>query len=383
MIRLSHALAAAVVAALLSCSNQSPSAPEFATSADELATRTPTITPQNSHTASGLIGISPVNARVAWASGRFGTFVVTTDGGTTWKAGQVRGAETLQFRDVQGISATSAYLLSVPGASPSRIYKTNDAGATWTLQFEDPNPNGFYDAFAFWTPKHALAFSDSVPNGSGGFVFPVLRTTDGRDWVNIGANLPAAQPGESGFASSGTCVAVQGGKRAWIGTGGVATPRVLATRDGGDTWAAYNSALGGGAAAGIFSVAFRDAFHGVTGGGDLINPPAHNVARSSDGGKTWHVTANAPITADGTVGTIFGLAYARDRSDDDESDQSSPRAKLVVTGPTGAAWSADEGDDWQPLEGVAGFWAVAFADEGTGWLVGVNGTISKITFSRH
>ena len=112
-------------------------------------------------------------------------------------------------------------------------------------------------------------------------------------------------------------------------------------------------------------------------------PPAHNVARSSDGGKTWHVTANAPITADGTVGTIFGLAYARDRSADDESDQSSPRATLVVTGPTGAAWSADEGNDWQPLEGVAGFWAVAFADEGTGWLVGVNGTISKITFSRH
>ena len=44
------------------------------------------------------------------------------------------------------------------------------------------------------------------------------------------------------------------------------------------------------------------------------------------------------------------------------------------------AWSTDEGDSWTAFDGVTGFWAVAFADEKTGWLVGVNGTITKIEF---
>src|SRR6266498_2845866 len=83
----------------------------------------PTLTPQNSGTTQGLIAVSPVNPRVVWASGRGGTFVVTTDGGQTWKSGVVPGAEALQFRDVEGVSEKVAYLLSI-GDNPTdfRIY---------------------------------------------------------------------------------------------------------------------------------------------------------------------------------------------------------------------------------------------------------------------
>src|SRR5208283_3225122 len=73
----------------------------------------PTLTPQNSSTTNGLIAVSPVNPQVVWASGRNGTFTITTDGGQTWRAGVVPGAEALQFRDVQGFSAKVAYLLSI------------------------------------------------------------------------------------------------------------------------------------------------------------------------------------------------------------------------------------------------------------------------------
>src|SRR5260370_42549161 len=87
----------------------------------------PTLTPQNSNTTEGLIAVSPVNSRVVWASGRGGTFVLTTDGGATWKAAVVPGAETLQFRDVQGVSEKVAYLQSI-GNNPTdfRISKTTD-----------------------------------------------------------------------------------------------------------------------------------------------------------------------------------------------------------------------------------------------------------------
>ena len=46
----------------------------------------------------------------------------------------------------------------------------------------------------------------------------------------------------------------------------------------------------------------------------------------------------------------------------------------------GAAWTPDEGTTWYPLAGVNGYWAVAFASPNAGWLVGVNGTILKISF---
>ena len=80
----------------------------------------------------------------------------------------------------------------------------------------------------------------------------------------------------------------------------------------------------------------------------------------------------------GIAGAIFGLAYAMD-SDEDRGEDSAPK-NVVVTGPNGAAWTPDEGDTWNSLAGLTGFWAVAFADEHTGWLVGTKGRIVKITF---
>jgi photosystem II stability/assembly factor-like uncharacterized protein len=339
--------------------------------------RQPTLTPQNSGTTQGLIAVSPVNSRVVWVSGRGGTFAVTTDGGQSWRSGVVPGAQTLQFRDVQGVSSSVAYLLSIGNGTDSRIYKTIDGGATWTLQFQNQDPDAFYDCFAFWTPDRGLAHSDPVNNR-----FPDLRTTDGLSWEDIGDNLPTALAGEFSFASSGTCVAAQGQNNAWIVTGGASPSRVFVTRDGGDTWTAHASPLRGSPSAGIFSVAFRNAFHGMIGGGDLdpMAPPFDQTATSSDGGRTWTITDAQP-----NVGTIFGLAYAGELGrggghGGDDHDQSDANQTVVVTGPGGAAWTPNEGDTWFTLAGVNNFWAVAFGSPKTGWLVGTGGRILRIDF---
>ena len=232
----------------------------------------PTLMPQDSGTTQGLIAVSPVNKRVVWASGRGGTFAVTTDGGATWSAGVVPGAEALQFRDVEGVSDTVAYLLSIGNGADSRIYKTADGGATWSLQFQNQDPNAFYDCFAFWTPTRGFAQSDAV-NGQ----FPVVRTTNGETWESIAGNEPAALPGEAFFASSGTCVATEGKNNAWAVTGGVSPSRVLVTRDGGDTWSAYDSPLRGSPSAGAFSVAFRDPQHGMVAAEISIRRPRRSI----------------------------------------------------------------------------------------------------------
>ena len=347
----------------------------------------PTLTSQSSGTTNRLQAISPVSSRVVWASGIGGTYVKTTDGGTTWKVGVVPGAETLQFRDVQGISESVAYLLSAGTGTDSRIYKTENGGESWTLEFENQDPNAFYDCFAFWTSERGITTSDSV-NGR----FPAIRTRNGRTWQNIGDRLPTALPGEASFAASGTCVATQGSRRAWIGTGGSATARILATTDGGNSWAAYSTPIVQGTpTSGVISVDFRDGRNGILGGGELLAPTvaADTVARSRDGGKTWLLASRTPFP-----GAIYGLSYVREvcRFDDDPEIQKKLaeieennkdndfQSFVVATGPSGAAWTPDEGDTWYPLPQVSNYWAVAFAIPSAGWLVGTEGRILKISF---
>src|SRR2546425_12078840 len=112
--------------------------------AQEHAVHQPKLTPQKSGTTQLLIAVSPVNSRVVWAAGTGGTYLVTTDGGETWKGAVVRGAENLQFRDVQGVSDKVAYLISVgDNTKHFSIYKTVDGRATWTIQFSNETVNAF------------------------------------------------------------------------------------------------------------------------------------------------------------------------------------------------------------------------------------------------
>ena len=187
--------AAVTVAAFLSTAHAmaAPTAAGSSSNSNRKAGRAPRLTPQQSGTTNRLQAISPVNARVVWASGLGGTYVLTTDGGATWQARVVPGAESLQFRDVQGVSARVAYLLAAGPGTASRIYKTEDGGATWSLQFQNEDPNGFYDCFAFWNAKRGITMADAVDGR-----FPVIKTIDGEAWTDIGDQLPAASGRGSG-----------------------------------------------------------------------------------------------------------------------------------------------------------------------------------------
>jgi photosystem II stability/assembly factor-like uncharacterized protein len=336
----------------------------------------PKLTPQNSGTTQLLIAVSPVDSRVVWAAGTGGTYVMTADGGQTWKAAVVPGAEALQLRDVKGVSDRVAYLMSIGNDTTDfRVYKTVDGGATWTIQFENETVNAFYDCFAFWTPERGITHSDSV-NG----VFPDIRTTDGIAWQSIADNMPPALPGEASFAASGTCITTQGERNAWITTGGSTTARILATRDGGDTWHAYDTPLVSSASAGGISVAFRDPWNGIVAGGDLNTNISADAATSNDGGQTWTLTTKPPL-----AGAIFCLAYVR--GNDREAADHEHDHTVVVTAETepnfetgSAAWTPDEGRTWFKLPAVSGYWAVAFANPRAGWFVGNGGQILKISF---
>ena len=365
MLRLLSMIAAGLSTALSVACSESLSSPSGSRGQSRQSEFTPALTRQESGTRQRFFAVSPVNARVVWASADSGTFAVTMDGGANWRSAVVPGARELQFRDVEGVSETVAYLLSAGEGANNRIYKTEDGGASWELQFQaGDDPRSFYDCFDFWTPSRGITFADALDGR-----FPVIETTDGKKWRDMGDRLPGAQTGEGGFAASGTCITTESGTRAWIGTGAGPRARILATIDAGNTWKSYDvPILQGTPTSGVVSVDFRDSFHGILGGGDVAanDVAQNNVARSSDGGKTWTQATPTPFR-----GAVYGLSYVPGED-----------MTVVATGPGGAAWSRDEGRTWSQLRGISNYWAVGFAARDAGWLVGQAGQILKIDFSR-
>jgi photosystem II stability/assembly factor-like uncharacterized protein len=321
----------------------------------------PRWTMQTSGVTVRLRGVSAVGERVAWASGADSTVLRTVDGGTTWQKLTVT-SDALDFRDVDAVDAQTAYVLSIGNGPASRIYKTTDAGKTWTQQFKNEDPKVFLDAMTFWDANNGIAFGDSV-NGQ----FYILTTADGgHSWSRVPQTaLPPALENEGAFAASGTNIAVFGKSHAWIGTGAAAKSRVLHTSDRGRTWQIADTPLASGASAGIFSIAFRDAKHGVIAGGDYRKEQeaVDNLAMTSDGGLTWTLVK-------GLSGFRSVVAYV-------------PGTKtLIAIGPSGGDYSVDDGRTWTTIEGP-GFDTFSFAaGKQVGWGAGAKGIIGRLTFEK-
>ena len=269
-------------------------------------------------------GVSAVSEKIAWASGTHGTYLRTTDG-RIWIPDQVPGAEALDFRGIVAFSADEAFLMSAGPGDQSRIYHTTNAGRNWNLQYTNTNPKGFFDSMVFWDRTHGIVLGDPIVDETGALKFELLMTEDGQTWTHIPPKqLPPASEGEGAFAASNSCIAIlpstdnpvvprnsgtsapaQPEKEApsapsesniWFATGGKAA-RVFHSPDRGQTWQVFDTPIAHGPdSAGIFSIAFRDANHGVIAGGDYKHPDQDgpNLAFTNDGGKTWTLSQIFP-----------------------------------------------------------------------------------------
>ncbi len=338
-----------------------------------------------SRTTENLRGVSAVSRQIAWASGTHGTYLRTTDG-RIWIPDQVPGAESLDFRAVVAFSADEAFLMSAGPGNQSRIYHTADRGRHWQLQFTNQNQKGFFDSMVFWDPTHGIVLGDPIPDETnketGHLKFELLMTTDGQTWNAIPpSQLPPAVEGEGAFAASNTCLAIlpklvipsaardlglpnatnaadtfaatpaQPWKIAasaprppsekeaspspdpniWFATGGRAA-RVFHSSDRGQTWQVFDTPITHGPdSAGIFSIAFRDANHGVIAGGDYKHPDLDgpNLAFTNDAGKTWTVSKIKPQSY------YSAVAYDHKHKDPKASalDENQANTRLFIVSP--------------------------------------------------
>ena len=299
----------------------------------------------------------------------------TEDGGYLWQPCTVpKGAEKLDFRGVQGFDANTAVIMASGKGAASRIYKTTDGCQTWTLVFENPDADGFFDNLRKVTGKQMYLMGDPVEGKFAMF----FSADQGSTWAI--ANDPGleADKGDGAFAASNSgMIAI--GATVMFGTGGGGVAHVYSTYGKCAEGAAKDVACplawrktdvpvtAGTAGAGVFSLAGRTttSMSGkVTGllvavGGDYqkADASAGTVAWSKDGGEHWTAAATAPGGYRSAVVYVAGVQG------------------WLAVGPNGADVSFDDGKNWKALAGetVKGWNAVSLP-----FVVGADGRIGKI-----
>jgi hypothetical protein len=321
---------------------------------------------QDAGTTASLRGIDAVSTRVVWASGSAGTVLRTTDGGAHWQKCSVPDADkdgaTLDFRGVQAWSADSAVVMASGPGEKSRLYRTDDGGRTWKLEFANPDaPGGFFDSFWFNGP-HGIVVGDAV----NGKMTVFLSENSGKTWKrDAHAGLAVKEGQTAAFAASNRSIAIGNARfaRAFAtgGKGGaVFFSRPFTAEEGKHGlidkwvrkepgWRVSKMPLAGGCdSAGAFAAAFRypvtigsceacgfdenSLFVAV--GGDYTKPEetAGTAGWSGDGGWTWTAAVKPP----------HGYRSSVDWS---------PALQMWVTvGTNGSDWSHDDGKTWTSLD---------------------------------
>ncbi len=320
---------------------------------------------QDSHSTAGLRGVHAVNGNVAWASGTGGTILRTVDGGVKWRGcATPPGAERLDFRGVWAWDADHAIVMSSGSGELSRLFSTADGCAHWTEVIRNSEKDGSWDSAVFQSQdfgmlgdnRTGVLIGDPV---DGRFETKVMIL--GRGWFVDDAACRAAE-GESAFAASNSSVFVFGSRRYAVGTGGRGGPRVLlspllASRDSSKGCLEVPIPLAGACeSCGVFSLAFRDADHGVAVGGDYRKPgeTSGTAAWTADGGRHWTAASKLPH---GFRSAVAWHAEAR---------------AWIAAGTNGSDISRDDGRTWLPLDDDN--WnAISLP-----FIVGPNGRIGKL-----
>lgn len=313
-----------------------------------------------------LRGLCVFNDREIWTSGSRGTVAHSYDGGKNWRVNQIEGAEELDFRDVQAIDEGTAVVIST--GSPGRIYRTTNGGGRWKLCYENKNPQVFFDSIAFWNKRYGVAMSDPID----GQLLLVGTNDGGKSWRPLPrSRMPKIEPGEAGFAASGTNMCTLGDQGLAIALANGSsdrvnlTSRILYSPDHGSTWSDWRTPIRTNKSSGIFSTCFIDRKHGCVVGGNFKKPELtdSNYAVTNDGGETWS-TPSPRVPPSGYRSCVAKLNHGKE-------------VYLIAVGPNGTDLSSDLGAKWRRISNH-GFHTVQFSPSGrSGWATGLEGKIAR------
>ena len=302
-------------------------------------------------------GIAVRNKNEAWVGGSNGTVMTTRDGGAFWSVIKIAGSDGLDFRDIELPAPDVVVAMAAGPGDKSKVFRSADGGKTWKLALQNKQAKGFFNAIAFWSASDGLLVGDPLEGR-----LDLYRTSDGgTTWTPLPqASRPKLQDDEYGFAASGTNLSVSNDANAYIATGG-SQARLLVSSDKGRTWNSRATPLTSGKySTGVFSVAFKDAKHGIVVGGDYKQPETvnGNVAWTTDGGVSWKLVKQSP--------GIQHKACVRHFK----------KTQWMAAGRTGIIWSKDDGRSWTAVSDQS-FYTFDVGPDGHGWLAGADGRVAR------
>lgn len=319
--------------------------------------------------------ISAINTNVAWAiagsyvGGFCGTpmrkFTRTTDGGTTWRSGNIAAPSTHNAFNICAIDSLTAWVSTYDlfNVSNGRVYKTSNGGLTWAHQ-SSATFSGTCKFVHFFNANEGVAVGENQ----------IFTTTNGgTNWVPQ-SNLPFPfnQPTFLPINSYEVL-----GNKIWLGD---YAGFVYYSNDKGLNWA-----IKSGQSAGLGSVkavAFKDSLNGLlissyaqSGGGSspTVDVDDGTFYKTSDGGSTW-----VPVLYSATSFTYssrfmakYDICYVKGSSNTYilSSEYSQFDSFSAIT--------TDGGTTWSFIDSLQRRTALAFVPDGNGWCGGLISSTSN------
>lgn len=261
-------------------------------------------------------GLSVVNENVVWANALQNKnidfadfperqyFYKTTDGGQTWKLGEIKNAlhnwRKKSVDDLFALDSNTAWALNnhwaletVAGSShyefdSTEILKTIDGGETWAHQTLPVMHRTSLMGIRFFNQNEGAIWGEASDGGFGtypvGWHIECYYTEDGGDTWQLAVSPSSMNEGWVGEVLNPSGIYEVLGNNIWFGTN---KGRVFHSKDRGKTWEASAPAWPGRA---IVTFAFRDSLNGI---GFSTADSAFNILNqeivfhTQDGGKNW------------------------------------------------------------------------------------------------
>lgn len=304
-------------------------------------------------------GLHSIDRSCVWACGSQGTLVRTVDGGATWTKLSIEGLEQTELRSIHAWSASE--LVVATAGTPCRIYRSDNAGASWAIVYENADPKAFIDGLRFWDDDHGFAFGDPLENRLMAWV----SRDRGSAWQEASDASFTMREGEAGFAASNSSLLVFGKRSVWIALGGTeGIAHVLMSNDAGASWRRSPVApIASGKSSGIFSIARSADGKAIAVGGDYLQPESSegNIAIYDPASDTWRSPRGRPPRG-----------Y---RSSVVHCEGASREIRWIAVGPSGCDASRD-GEDWHPVSDEP-FHALSVGADGSVWASGGSGRIAR------
>ncbi|MBT9395517.1 T9SS type A sorting domain-containing protein [Hymenobacter sp. NST-14] len=253
----------------------------------------------------------------------------TFDGGQNWTVIAIPAIdladETIQ--SISAISATTAWVVTLRGSAACRVFKTTNAGATWTVQSTPDmfnRPDSWPNTIHFFNANEGVVMGD--PDGLNGGGMEIYYTSDGGATWTRSVGVPVGTADEFGTPFPPATV----GSSIWFPND---AGDIFRSTDKGATWTVSRKVD----PMQIENIAFRDEQNGLAA---VASPTttSHTLYRTTDGGTTWNTLSYAgPLHGwgmDNVPGTNTYISVGLDYGNGD----------------AGSSFSRDNGLTWTSIE---------------------------------